>query len=125
MKKLACMLAVVMALSLGLTACGGSETSGAAADGTASGEGKQLVVQVGPDPETLDPALNSTIDGGEMLIHSFETLLNLNENNEVVPGQAESWDVSEDGMTWTFHLRQGLKWSDGSDLTAEDFVYSW
>lgn len=125
MKKLACMLAVVMALSLGLTACGGSETSGATADGTASGEGKQLVVQVGPDPETLDPALNSTIDGGEMLIHSFETLLNLNENNEVVPGQAESWDVSEDGMTWTFHLRQGLKWSDGSDLTAEDFVYSW
>ncbi|MEQ2518917.1 hypothetical protein WMO24_00435 [Ruthenibacterium sp. CLA-JM-H11] len=49
MKKLACMLAVVMALSLGLTACGGSETSGATADGTASGEGKQLVVQVGPD----------------------------------------------------------------------------
>ena len=125
MKKLACMLAVVMALSLGLTACGGSETSGATADGTASGEGKQLVVQVGPDPETLDPALNATIDGGEMLIHSFETLLNLNENNEVIPGQAESWDVSEDGMTWTFHLRQGLKWSDGSDLTAEDFVYSW
>ena len=125
MKKLACMLAVVMALSLGLTACGGSETSGAAADGTASGEGKQLVVQVGPDPETLDPALNSTIDGGEMLIHSFETLLNLNENNEVVPGQAESWDVSEDGMTWTFHLREGLKWSDGSELNAEDFVYSW
>ena len=67
-----------MALSLGLTACGGSEASGTAA------EGKQLVVQVGPDPETLDPALNSTIDGGEMLIHSFETLLTLDENNEVI-----------------------------------------
>ena len=119
MKQLAFVLAVLMALSLGLTACGGSEASGTAA------EGKQLVVQVGPDPETLDPALNSTIDGGEMLIHSFETLLTLDENNEVIPGQAESWEQSEDGMTWTFHLREGLKWSDGSDLTAEDFVYSW
>ena len=40
-------------------------------------------------------------------------------------GQAESWETSEDGLTWTFHLRDGLKWSDGTDLTAEDFVYSW
>ena len=55
MKKLACMLAVVMALSLGLTACGGSETRGATADGTASGEGKQLVFRLVPTPRPWTP----------------------------------------------------------------------
>ena len=60
-----------------------------------------------------------------MLLHSFECLLAVDENGQLVPGQAESWETSEDGLTWTFHLRDGLKWSDGSDLTANDFVYSW
>ena len=54
----------------------------------------------------------------------FEPLLIINENNEVIGGQAESWEASEDGLTWTFTMRDGLKWSDGSDLTAEDYVYT-
>ncbi|MDK2966983.1 MAG: oligopeptide transport system substrate-binding protein [Lacrimispora sp.] len=49
----------------------------------------------------------------------------MDQNNKIVPGQAESYDVSEDGLTYTFHLRDGLKWSDGTPLTASDFVYSW
>ena len=49
----------------------------------------------------------------------------MDENNQVQPGQAESWEVSEDGLTWTFHLREGLKWSDGTDLDAADFVYTY
>ncbi|MDY3919873.1 MAG: peptide ABC transporter substrate-binding protein [Candidatus Limivivens sp.] len=88
-------------------------------------EGKQLSVQVGPNPETIDPALNSAVDGGNMLLHSFECLLTVDQEGKIAPGQAETWEQSEDGLTWTFHLREGLKWSDGSDLTAEDFVYSW
>ena len=135
MKNIAA-VAMVGCMAASLAACGGSASSAAssaASTEAATSEAAEatgtsangFTVQLGPNPETLDPALNSTIDGGEMLIHSFETLLNLNENNEVVPGQAESWDVSEDGMTWTFHLRQGLKWSDGTPLTAHDFVYSW
>lgn len=88
-------------------------------------EGKQLSVQVGPDPETLDPALNSAVDGGNMILHTFEGLLVLDQDGQLAPGQAESWETSEDGLTWTFKLREGLKWSDGSDLTANDFVYSW
>ena len=116
MKKLAFVLAVLMALSLGLTACGGSEASGTAA------EGKQLVVQLGPDPETLDPALNSAIDGANMILFAFDTLLGMDEDLNVVPALAESWEESEDGMTWTFHLREGLKWSDGSELNAERCV---
>ena len=146
MKKRALALVLTAAMVLGLAACGGSTTetttSDAAttedttteatddqtadeADATASTGEKILSVQVGPDPETIDPALNSAVDGGNMLLHSFECLLAVDQNGQLAPGQAESWETSEDGLTWTFHLRDGLKWSDGSDLTANDFVYSW
>ena len=59
-----------------------------------------------------------------MLVTLFETLLIIDENLEVQPGQAESYTVSEDGLTWTFTMRDGLKWSDGSELNAKDFEYS-
>ena len=96
------------------------------AEGPAGAAGEKILsVQIGPDPETIDPALNSAVDGGNMLLHSFECLLIVNEDGQLAPGQAESWETSEDGLTWTFHLRDGLKWSDGSDLNANDFVYSW
>ncbi len=99
-------------------------TDAAQSDAASTGE-KILSVQVGPNPETIDPALNSAVDGGNMLLHSFECLLAVDKDGKLIPGQAESWETSEDGLTWTFHLRAGLKWSDGSDLTANDFVYSW
>ena len=124
MKKRLLALVMAVAMVAGLTACGGSKTETAATTETAAGE-KILSVQIGPDPETIDPALNSASDGGCMILHSFECLLTVDESGALAPGQAESWEVSEDGLTWTFHLRDGLKWSDGSDLTANDFVYSW
>lgn len=80
--------------------------------------------RVGPDPETIDPALNSASDGNIMIIHLFEPLLNMDKDNNIIGGMAETWDVSEDGLTYTFHLREGLKWSDGTPLTANDFVYT-
>lgn len=51
--------------------------------------------------------------------------MSVDSENKIVPGQAESMEVSDDGLTYTFHLRKGLKWSDGTPLTANDFVYSW
>lgn len=133
MKKMALVLAAVLASGMILTACGGSGNSGASNNGTQKTEagnntaagGLDLAVEIGPDPETIDPSLNSAIDAGNVILHAFETLLTFDENNTIVPGQAETYDVSEDGLTYTFHLRDGLKWSDGSDFTAEDFVYSW
>lgn len=137
MKKRALALILTAAMVLGLTACGGSsngttesagdgQTAGTEAEAEAAATGEKILsVQVGPDPETIDPALNSAVDGGNMLLHSFECLLAMDENGQLIPGQAESYEVSEDGLTWTFHLREGLKWSDGSDLNANDFVYSW
>ena len=113
-------VAGVSAAALGLAACGGSK-SGSTAGGTNTAG---FTVQYGSNPETLDPALNSAIDGANTIITIFEPLLLINENNEVVGGQAESWETSEDGLTWTFTMRDGLKWSDGTDLNAKDFEYS-
>ena len=84
----------------------------------------EVTVQIGPNPETLDPALNSAVDGGNMLITLFETLLIIDQDNKVQPGQAEKYEVSDDGLTWTFTMRDGLKWSDGSELNAKDFEYT-
>lgn len=123
MKKRVISLLLVAAMTVGLVACGSS--SGDGKKSSASSDEKILSVETGPDPETVDPALNSAIDGGEMILHAFEGLLKLDENGDPEAGQAEKWEVSDDGLTYTFHLRDGLKWSDGSDLTAEDFVYSW
>ena len=117
--KLKRIAAIVLALALsattlvGMTACGKKETK---PDG--------VTVQIGPNPETLDPALNSAVDGGNMLITLFEPLLIIDQDNNVVAGQAEKYEVSDDGLTWTFTMRDGLKWSDGSELNAKDFEYS-
>lgn len=148
MKKRVLALLLATTMVFGLTACGGSDTpaadnaqtegtdaasnetaddtsaDGATTDSASTGE-KILSVQVGPDPETIDPALNSAVDGGNMLLHSHECLLIVDQDGQLAPGQAETWEVSDDGLTWTFHLRDGLKWSDGTDLTAKDFEYSW
>ena len=125
-------VAGVGAAALGLAACGGSKSGSTATSGNASSAGSStgsvntagFTVQYGSNPETLDPALNSAVDGANTIITIFEPLLLINENNEVVGGQAESWEASEDGLTWTFTMRDGLKWSDGTDLTAKDFEYS-
>ena len=114
------LIAVLMMMTLAvlpvLTGCGASG---------AGGGGSTVNVQVGPSPETIDPALNSAVDGANMILHAFEGLLKFDRDNNIVSGLAESYDVSDDGLIWTFHLRDGLKWSDGSALTANDFVYSW
>lgn len=147
MKKRVAALFLAAVMVVSVTACGNSSTEEPAApaesteepaetgeepaadaetDGGAASTGEKILsVQIGPNPETLDPALNSAVDGGNMILHTFECLLTVDEEGKLAPGQAESWETSEDGLTWTFHLRDGLKWSDGSDLTANDFVYSW
>ncbi len=78
---------------------------------------------VGADPKTIDPVLNGASDGGDVINQTFEGLTR-EKSGTVYPGIAEDWDISEDGLTVTFNLRES-NWSDGSPLTANDFVYSW
>lgn len=136
MKKKSLLLVAVMVSSLILSACGGNKSAESSKGATTAAKGEttapangttglDLAVQVGPDPETIDPGLNSSADGANMIMHAFETLMIVDKDNKIVPGQAETYDISKDGLTYTFHLRDGLKWSDGTPLTANDFVFSW
>ncbi len=91
--------------------------------------GDDLTVCFASEPSTIDPALNSAVDGAIMLHHTFEGLIKWVDdgqgNAKLAPGMAESWDVSEDGTVYTFHLREGAMWSDGQPVTASDFEYAW
>ena len=140
-KFLALALASVMAVSV--AACGSSsstnDTSAAdssttteATDTTASADGYNLAVCLASEPMTIDPALNSAVDGAIMTNHMFEGLVKWVDNGsgeaELAPGQAESWEktVNDDGtVTYAIKMRDGIKWSDGKDVTAGDFEYSW
>ena len=86
---------------------------------------KSLNVCVGTEPATIDPQLNASVDGATLISHAFEGLMKINENAEIIYGQAESFSVSEDGTVYTFILRDDIKWSDGQKVTADDFVYAW
>jgi oligopeptide transport system substrate-binding protein len=80
----------------------------------------------GTEPKTLDPTLMTGEPEGRIAQELFEGLTRLHARSlEPVPGVAESWDVSPDGKTYTFHLRPSAKWSDGRPVTADDFVYAW
>ena len=146
-------LALSSAMVLSLAACGGSSTETTAASeaaettaateaaesteettaaDTASSDGFNLAVCLASEPQTIDPALNSAVDGAIMINHMFEGLVKWVDDGEgnavTAPGQAESWEkvVNDDGtVTYTFTLRDGIKWSDGQPVTAGDFEYSW
>ena len=92
---------------------------------------------IASEPETIDPAIISSVDGSSYVQHMFENLMKyqiVDENpaddpnmklTEVVLGQAESYEVSEDLTVYTFKLRDDIFWSDGQPVTANDFVYAW
>ncbi len=143
-KSFAILLVFVMVLATAFTACGTKETgkdstntpsdsgsntdtdAGSDADtGSDTAEGLVIDVSVGPEPETIDPTMNTSVDGASLINHVFEGLMKINDKSEVVYGVAESHTVSDDGLVYTFKIRDDAKWSDGTDLTAESFVYSW
>lgn len=78
----------------------------------------------------LNPIKMTYSDENSIGRHVWDALVKFNENNEVIPGAAESWESSDDGMKWTFHLRKDAKWVDSTgkevgDVTANDFVFAW
>lgn len=126
--------ALSMVLALGLAITGTS--SFAYAEST---DESVIRACIASEPETLDPNLESSVDGATYAMHLFEGLMKYEQTDDnaalddsdnvklLVPtyGQAESYDVSEDGLTYTFHLRDDIFWSDGEPVTAANFEYSW
>jgi oligopeptide transport system substrate-binding protein len=102
--------------------------SGCARRETPAEAGRQngtLLLGNGAEPEDLDPAICTALSDYNVLIALFEGLTCIDEaTSAAVPGAASSWDVSPDGLRYTFHLRPGLVWSNGEALTADDFVFS-
>lgn len=135
MKAKSKLLIGLLSLSMIFSACGNNDK---ASDGNENNqavaneeEGKKdgvLDINIASEPDSIDPALNTSVDGAIMISHLFESLIRWDDDGEgnavLKPGIAESWEVSDDGLTWTFKLRDA-KWSDGKEITADDFVYSW
>ena len=84
-----------------------------------------IVVSLGGEVATIDPHLNTANIGTVYIRHFFEGLMKKDKEGKIIPGMAERYDISEDGLIYTFYLRTNAKWSDGKNLTADDFLYSY
>ena len=137
MKRIvALVLAMVMALSL--AACGGSSAPAATAAPAAAGDAapadtaaaasdgdKVLNVMVEVEVESLDPQVATDGTSFEVIANYTDGLTQMDADGAAIPAIAESWDVSEDGTVYTFHLREDANWSNGEPVTANDFVFAW
>lgn len=124
-------LTAVLALAAGCTPAGGPETRSAASGPRYFGDVTPpardvLHFNLGAEPEIYDPSLAAGQSDGRVCRILFEGLTREDARTlEPRPGQAYRWEVSPDGLTYTFHLRPGIRWSDGAPVTAEDFRWSW
>jgi len=112
---------LTVASLLALTACGGGSKEAEEVKDAPN----VLTFNLGADPKSVDPQLNSATDGGIVVNNTFEGLMRMNADGIAMPGTAESYEVSEDGKTYTFKIREDAKWSDGQSVKASDFEYAW
>lgn len=123
MKKILSILTALLVTVSILAGCGPKGNNAGDTDTQEPAKESVLRWNLGSDPKTLDPQLNSASDGGDVLTNTFEGLMR-DVNGKLVPGMAESYTVSDDGLVYTFTLRDA-KWSDGKAVTAQDFEYGW
>jgi len=135
MKKLLALLLAAMIIITVFTGCGEADAKTKDPDAEISGDATEgdtkdpetsasvLTFNIGMEPSTLDPGLNSGVDGTQVLNHMYEGLMK-EENGEFICAAAESYDVSADGLVYTFNLRDS-NWSDGEPVRAQDFEFAW
>lgn len=135
-KKISVLLCAALTASL-LGGCGGktvtetpasseSQTAGEnSAEKPSTEEGKVITYAIQSEPETLDPSLNNYTMSSIVLQNMFMGLYQFGPDGKLTDGCAESYEMSEDGLVYTFKLKPGLKWSDGLAVTAHDFEYAW
>jgi peptide/nickel transport system substrate-binding protein len=131
-KVLTAAMASLLALSMALAGCSGSQTAQQPADQSgqkqqgqtatepANNGPKQLIIGRGADTKSLDPIRETDGETFKVTENIYETLVSYEDTStKVIPGLAESWEISPDGLTYTFKLRQGVKFHDGTDFNAE------
>ncbi|MGO2082539.1 peptide ABC transporter substrate-binding protein [Vagococcus sp.] len=126
MKKQVNLVNIAVAAVL-LTSCGANKTQEATSVGTKEkGKTEQKITISSPTPiSTIDTTQTTDKNTFTMVQHLFEGLVRFDKDTQVVPGIAESYDVSPDGLTYTFKIRPEAKWSDGRPITSKDFAYAW
>lgn len=116
--------AALLATAMAATMIAGCGTPGSKSKSGGDSDEKVFRYSTSTEPTTLDPTKGNCIPDNEIQ-HALTESLVRNTGGEITPGVAESWDVSEDGLTYTFHLNPEAKWSDGEQIKAQDFVYSY
>jgi oligopeptide transport system substrate-binding protein len=127
------LVALVASLAVVAAGCGGSDGSSSGgnqntqtqASGGNLAADQTVTVNWGAEPPSLDPGLATDTTSSNVLLNIMDPLVKLGDDLKPVPSLAESWDISSDGKTVTFHLRKDGKWTNGDPVTADDFVYSW
>jgi len=139
-KSLLALMAALMAMCMLLSACGGgnagnaggndnaggnnsSDNSGSGDAGNDAAEEKVIRFSIAAEPPTMDPQIKTATPMAAVATHVYEGLTRV-FNGKIQPGMADKWEVSEDGKTYTFHIREDAKWHDGVALTAHDFEYA-
>lgn len=135
MKKMSVLLVLVLILSV-LTACGAKDSKTPATEPSASSEKTEapdkgasdikteVVVGLAGDTLSMDPYVYNETISNAVLHHMYEPLILTGRDMELEPGLAESWELSDDLMTWTFKLKEGIKFHNGNEFTAEDVIFS-
>lgn len=131
-KKFLVLMSMILVVAMLFTGCSKpadeADTPADTADESPAGdtgEKKILRSNNSSEPGSLDPALAQGTHESWILENVFEGLMTFDENGELVPGMAEDYEISEDGLTYTFTIRDGVTWSNGDPVTAEDFEYTW
>ncbi len=135
MKKKLVSVVLVLCMAFGLAACGSDSSDGSSTDGTestgsttgttTSADTSVLNINLASEPDYLDPALNSSVDGGCLAVNSFAGLYTYDSDGNLTPALATDMpEVSDDGTVYTIHMIES-QWSNGDTLNAQDFVYSW
>ena len=131
MKKTKAVLALLMAgtMMLGVVGCGGSSdtagTEASASDSASAGSSSDMNVMLETPIESVDPQQATDGTSFEVIADYTDRLMQMDADGQAVPAIAESYDLSDDGLTYTFHLRSDAKWSNGTPVTAADFVFAW
>lgn len=129
-KKTTLLVLLVLVMSLTLTACGGGDEPADTGDGDGGdgngggGDGQTLVVAQGADPKSLDPHASNDQPSSRVNKQIYDSLVMSNEDMELEPGLAESWEQIDD-LTWEFKLREGVMFHNGEELKASDVVFSY
>jgi len=137
MKKSFLILTMAIAMmAVAITGCSGSSTTGDSSatnsndtkatsnEATPTEKKDSIVIAVSSDILSMDPYRYNETPTNQFMLHIYETLISFDNEAQVQPGLAEKWNIADDGVTYTFNLRQGVKFHDGDEFTAEDVIAS-